>query len=144
MACALAGVGDAAWVATTTPFTTGAEAAVATGFLLVAVVVVVSRRAPSQRPVHAGKGEPAGGGGSSAPWLVVSAAVVAFELATYAAGSFAGRHAFPTLSSMTDAITSASPALKGLLAFAWLLLGWGLLGAHRSRTARAEKGPGRR
>jgi hypothetical protein len=55
-------------------------------------------------------------------WGVLFGALVAWELAAYVASP---RHAHPTLSSITDSITSAHPA-RALVFALWVLLGFTL------------------
>jgi hypothetical protein len=114
-----AGAADAGWVATTTPFTTGADAAVAVGFALVALVAgsTLRRRRRLERPA-----EPAG---RLWPWMGVIGMLVVLELVAYVAGNDGHRHAWPTLSSLYDA-AAADRWAKGGFAGLWLALGWGL------------------
>ena len=57
------------------------------------------------------------------PWVAVFLAVTAFELLSYFSEP---RHAHPTLSSLSDDLTS-SPTGRAVLFLAWLMLGWLLL-----------------
>lgn len=117
----LAAVGtDAWWVATTTPFTAGADTAVAVGFALMAVLAGRTlrrrRRQPGTAPVPAT--------GSLRPWVAVIGVLLALELTAYLAGG-SDRQAWPTLSSLYDAAAIDRWA-KGLFAGLWLAMGWGL------------------
>jgi hypothetical protein len=89
---------------------------VLTGLPIVAMGVLVVLR----WPWHPRPRSLEGGPRSVAPWLVLLAAVVAWELANYLAGGT--RSAHPTLSSMADAL-DARYLLKALLFFGWLCLG---------------------
>ena len=56
-----------------------------------------------------------------AGWAALTAALTAWELAAYKSSP---RRAHPTLSSISDNITSGHPA-RALVFALWLLLGWG-------------------
>lgn len=112
------GVADAGWVATTTPFTAGADAAVAVGFALMAVVVVVTLRR------RRGGVRPPPPTGALWPWVAVIGVLVGLELVAYLVGG-SDRHAWPTLSALYDGASSEEWA-KGVFAVLWLAMGWGL------------------
>jgi hypothetical protein len=57
-------------------------------------------------------------------WIAATALVVCWELVTYFSGP---RRRYPTGSSLFDAIAHDHPA-RALVFFAWLLLGWALVG----------------
>lgn len=133
------------WVGTTTPFTTQADVTVAVGFAAMALVAgrswprSTTPSAAKSADVGIAQGGGAGGGmpqGESAglgvrrwaPWLVAIGLVVALELGTYFAGFSGGRHAFPTLSSLSDTVERSTGG-QAVLAWLWLVLGWGLF--HR-------------
>lgn len=86
-----------------------------TGLPIAAMGVLVVLRWPLRaRPLSL-----VGGPRAAAPWLVLLAAVVAWELTNYlAAGT---RSAHPTLSSMADAV-DAHYLSKALMFFGWLCL----------------------
>lgn len=109
----------------TTPFTAGADAMTALSFAAVAVVMVsslVRRRRQGQTRLSTD----VAAGGSVVPWTVVLSVFVVWEVVTYAAGFAGGRHAFPTVSSLTDQAFRWRGAKAALFA-AWLALGWGLV-----------------
>ncbi len=131
-----AGLGAAA--AVTTPFTPGAEATVAAGFLVVLAALPLRRVAggsagagPDGSPVPGDATKP------DAPvprvgyrwgwrWALVVAPLlvtVAWELLCFAHGD---RAAWPTLSSLLDDV-DASPLGRGVACAAWLGLGWALV-----------------
>jgi hypothetical protein len=112
------GVADAGWVATTTPFTTGADTAVAAGFALIAVVAVGTLRRR-----HGGARPPAPTG-AWWPWAAVLGVLLGLELVAYLAGG-SDRHAWPTLSALYDGAATHEWA-KGVFAVLWLAVGWGL------------------
>jgi hypothetical protein len=64
-----------------------------------------------------------------AVWAALTAVLTGWELAAYIASP---RHAHPTLSSISDDITSGHPARAFVFAL-WLLLGWGLFLRNPSR-----------
>jgi hypothetical protein len=100
--------------AATTPFTWPAD--VLTGVPIVAFGALAVARwplRPRPRPL-------AGGPRTTVPWLVLLAAVVAWELANYLAAGARSEH--PTLSSMADAV-DAHFLSKALVFFGWLCLG---------------------
>ncbi|MHB1584627.1 MAG: hypothetical protein ACYC0E_12845, partial [Acidimicrobiales bacterium] len=112
------GVADAGWVATTTPFTAGADTAVAAGFALMAAVAVATLRRR-----HGGVRQPAPTG-ALWPWVAVLGLLVGLELVAYLVGG-SDRHAWPTLSALYDAAATHEWA-KGVFAVLWLAMGWGL------------------
>jgi hypothetical protein len=133
------------WVSSTTPFTGSADVAVAAGFALMAVPAAVSflhhgvRRAGddhdsdvSSVPVAVDGERP-----KVRAWTAAMVALVAYELFTYFAGSGGSRHTFPTLSSLYDDLASTQ-AVKALIVFAWLALGWGLF--HRRSVGTEARG----
>ncbi len=123
---AVAAVATYAYVAAgTAPFTAGADALTAVAFLPLGGVMVVSlarrrRRGLARLPAELAPG------GAVVPWIGAVAALVVWELVTYAAGFAAGRHAFPTVSSLADQAFRWRGAKAALFAL-WLALGWGLV-----------------
>lgn len=119
-----AAAGDAWWVASTRPFSTASDAAVLGGAAVVGVVA--ARTLPHRRP-----GLPrltalrAPGRPQITAWMVVTALIVAYELATLLAGAILGRPAVPTVSSLYDAAARSREA-KAAIVFVWLALGWSL------------------
>lgn len=111
-------------VATTKPFTTAADAVVALGFLLMGLVLVGCLRRWGKGPRQARLDRRRTG--NVTPWVVTIVILAIVELAAYFAGWGAGRHAFPTLSSLYDEASSSSVAAKAVLVFLWLAMGWGL------------------
>ncbi len=123
----LCGAAYAWWVATTTPFTTEADVAVAVGFGVMAALAghtLWRRRSErhSSDPAAALLPAPVAPG-SVLAWAVVLALVAGLELACYLAG-LSNRQAFPTLSSLYDS-AATSTAGKAAVVFAWVALGWG-------------------
>lgn len=126
--CTVAYAVGAAW---TTPFTQGADVmtAIPIGALAVGVVVCWPLR-PARDPLGGGIGGRADGSGRSdssgrasehpyRAWVVLTAVVVAWELAEYARPGTRGAH--PTLSSMADAVDRVV-ALKAVVFLAWIWL----------------------
>ena len=117
-----AAAGLSAWASVTVPFTSGADAATATGLGLVTIEVAVRWRRPATAP---------GAGGPLAdrarprwwPWLALGAALVAFELVSFFLGP---RVDHPTLSSLYDSATRWR-AVKAACFFGWLCLGAALV-----------------
>lgn len=113
-----------AWVAAgTTPFTLAADVAtavplaIAMAIAIVVAVVVRRRRSP-------GEAESAPSGqGTLWPWWALMGVVAVVELVAYVAGLGTHRYAYPTISSLYDAASSVR-AVKALLFFGWLALGW--------------------
>lgn len=107
----------------TKPFTSGADAVTAAPFAAAAAIGLRSflRRRGSQN--HA-----TGGGrrGQLLPWVVSVGALLTWELVTYVAGFPAGRHAFPTISSLADEAFRSRGAKAAAFA-GWLGLGWGVV-----------------
>ena len=135
------------WVSSTTPFTSGADAAVAVGFALMAVPAgaalfhwTADARKPTS-PIPTGTapsvGPPRQRWRRCVPWLAALALLVAVELSTYLAGLGGDRHDFPTLSSLYDT-AARSQAAKATLVLAWMALGWGLF--HRTARSRRPNG----
>lgn len=111
-------------LATTRPFTTGADAVVALGFLPMGLVLVgcVRRRGKRAQVGRPGRHR----GGKLTTWVLAITVLGVVELTAYFAGWGAGRQAFPTLSSLYDEASSSSVAAKAVLVFLWLAMGWGL------------------
>jgi hypothetical protein len=103
--------------ATTTPFTWAANAV--TAVPIVAVVATVVARWPAH-PQPLVLSEPERARHPYRPWVVLFAAVVAWELVEYLARGSRGAH--PTLSSMLDALDRHSVGTAALF-FCWLCLG---------------------
>jgi hypothetical protein len=106
----------------TTAFTRSAN--IVTGLPIVALAVVVVLRWPRRpRPLRADSDR------VTTPhpwraWLILFGALVAWELAEYAARGSRADH--PTLSSMTDAVDRYF-VLKAVVFFLWLALGVGIV-----------------
>ncbi len=101
------------------PFTAAADTVTAVAFFGLAVLAahtVVARRQPPAVPAPARS--------TFRPWVASIGAACALELVTYFAG-FSDRHAFPTLSSISD-LAFHYQALKGAAFALWLALGWGM------------------
>lgn len=121
------------WVATTRPFTDGADLSVATGFVLVGLVGAAAmwrrRHDGSDKPAASERDRPPDelglGHRDTRLWWAVVALIIALEIAGYAGGFVVDRAAFPTLSSLYDA-ASRSTAGKATIVFVWMVLGWGL------------------
>ena len=116
--------------ATTTAFT--ASANIVTALPIVAMVVLVLLFWPLRaRPLTLGPDA----GHPWRAWVIVFSAVVAWELAEYAARGSRADH--PTLSSMLDAVNRFY-GLKALVFFLWLYLGAAIVrrGGRRQRRAR--------
>lgn len=122
----LAAAGAYSYVAAgTRPFTGGADAVTAAPFAVVLAVMTWSLLRRRRRPRDPAPAR-AAPGGSVLPWVGVAGALVLWELVTYVAGFSAGRHAFPTISSLVDDAFRYRGAKTALFA-AWLALGWGLV-----------------
>jgi hypothetical protein len=116
--------------ATTTAFT--ASANMVTALPIVAMVILVLVLWPLRaRPLALGPDA----GHPWQAWVVVFSAIVAWELAEYAARGSRADH--PTLSSMLDAVNRFY-GLKALVFFLWLYLGAAIVrrGGRRQRGAR--------
>jgi hypothetical protein len=119
--------------ANTTAFTRSAN--IVTGLPIVALAVVVIVRWPLRpRPLRADSDRVA----TPHPWrawLILFGALVAWELAEYAARGSRADH--PTLSSMLDAVNRFY-GLKVIVFFLWLYLGAAIVrrGGRRQRRAR--------
>ena len=116
--------------ATTTAFT--ASANIVTALPIVAMVVLVLLFWPLRaRPLTLGPDA----GHPWRAWVIVFSAVVAWELAEYAARGSRADH--PTFSSMLDAVNRFY-GLKALVFFLWLYLGAAIVrrGGRRQRRAR--------
>ncbi len=122
-------VAYALYAAGTTPFTRSAN--IATGVPIVAVVVMAVVRWPLRaRPLTLGPDS----GHPWRAWVCVFGAVVAWEVAEYAARGSRADH--PTLSSMLDAVNRFY-GLKVIVLFLWLYLGAAIVrrgGRRPSRT----------
>jgi hypothetical protein len=103
--------------ATTTPFTWAANGVTAVPIVALAVVAVA--RWPAH-PEPLALPEAQRGRHPYRPWVVLSAGVVAWELAEYLARGSRGAH--PTLSSMVHALDRHYVG-TAVLFFAWLCLG---------------------
>ncbi len=123
--------------AATTPFTWQADlvTALPIGALAVAVVVRWPLRTRARPRASAdGVRHP------FAPWVVLLAAVVAWELVQYLTAGSRAQH--PTLSSMVDAVDRYT-ALKAVVFFLWLCLGAAIVRSGvRSVAAGKETGVG--
>lgn len=112
------------WIAATTkPFTTDADAIVAVGYVLVSILLINRLRrqnAARRRPSGSRKRT------NLWPWALAITFLVTVELVSYFGGWVAGRHAFPTLSSLYDRASGSSAAAKAAVVFLWMALGWGL------------------
>jgi hypothetical protein len=121
----------ALFAASTTAFTRSAN--IATALPIVAVVVLVVALWPLRaRPLKLGPDV----GHPWRAWVCVFSAVVAWELAEYAARGSRADH--PTLSSMLDAVNRFY-GLKVIVFFLWLYLGAAIVrrGGRRQRRARS-------
>jgi hypothetical protein len=124
-------VGYALVAARTTPFTTAADVMTAIPVVLFAVAVVVAwpwRPSPFLPDTSS-----AAGTHRWHVWMVLVLAVLAWELAEYAARG--SRAAHPTLSSLADAF-DRHYLLKAALFFAWLCLCAAVVLAGRTRGTR--------
>jgi hypothetical protein len=130
------------WVSSTTPFTVGADAAVATGFVLLALPAGASFVRGQVRFGDAGR-EPHSAVDPTArrpllrAWVVALLFLLAVELFTYFAGWSGNRHEFPTISSLYDT-AARSQAAKAAIVFAWMALGWGLFHRGATRVGRED------
>ncbi len=139
IAFALVGVAYALVAASTTAFTRSANIVTALPILALAVMVVL-RWPLRPRPLRAADRE-------AAPhpwrlWVILFAALVAWEVAEYAARGSRADH--PTLSSMTDAVDRYF-VLKAFVFFLWLTLGAAIVrlgGRRRQRAAAAPNSGG--
>ena len=124
MAVALLVVAGYCYVASgTKPFTSGADTVTAVALAVGAATGLSSwlrRRSDDQRLA------PGGPRGRVLPWMVLLAALLVWELVTYVAGFSAGRHAFPTISSLADEAFRNRGAKAAAFA-CWLGLGWGVV-----------------
>jgi hypothetical protein len=125
-------VAYALYAAGTTAFTRSAN--IATALPIVAVVVMVVVRWPL-RPRRLTLGPDAGHPWRA--WVCVFGAVVAWEVAEYAARGSRADH--PTLSSMLDAVNRFY-GLKVIVFFLWLYLGAAIVrrGGRREGRARSQ------
>jgi len=128
-------VGYGTVVASTRPFSAGADVVVAVA--LAAAAAVAAWRAVVDRPRHGGGGEGVAGDGPArrpvrvgrggrrvlVAWGAVVAGAVALELFSYTHGP---RAAYPTLSSLLDSL-DAGRLGKTVAGAAWLALGWWLV-----------------
>jgi hypothetical protein len=114
--------GLAAWAATTTPFSAGADAVTALGLGLVTLEVALRWRRTPTMATTAGPGEPPA---RRWPWLALAVVVVAWELASLFLGP---RVAHPTISSLYDSATHWQ-AVKAACFFVWLCGGAALVRA---------------
>jgi hypothetical protein len=110
-----------AWVATTDPFTPGADTVTAIAIAMLAFVVALRwREALTVSALDTPSGRLRWW-----PWLMLLAALVAWELVSYAG---APRVDHPTVSSLYDSATRWRP-VKGVLFLGWLGLGAALVRA---------------
>jgi hypothetical protein len=133
------GAAYAGVAASTTPFSLAAD--VVTGLPIVALAVMVLLRWPLHpRPPPRTSTTTA----TTHPWLawgLLALAVVAWELAEYAARG--SRAAHPTFSSMTDAVDRYG-ALKAVMFLLWLGLGAAIVrSGRRGRRDRRHRHAGR-
>ncbi|MGB7051261.1 MAG: hypothetical protein WBG41_06815 [Acidimicrobiales bacterium] len=122
------------WVSSTTPFTLGADVAIAVGFVLMAVVAgpsilrgslgVNRRRVSSEALPDTPTLMADQAAARTRAWAAAFLFLLAVELFTYFAGS-GNRHDFPTVSSLYDT-AAQSQAAKAAIVFAWMALGWSL------------------
>ena len=120
----------------TTAFTRSANIVTALPIVAVAVLVVV-RWPLWPRPLRAGSDRVAAPHPWRA-WVILFGALVAWELAEYAARGSRADH--PTLSSMTDAV-DRSFLLKAVVFFLWLALGAAIVRKGARRRHRPAPGP---
>lgn len=109
----------------TKPFTDSADVMTAVPFAVMGAVMVSSllrrrRRGITRLPKSVAPG------GDVRMWVLTIGITAAWELATYFAGFSAGRHAFPTISSLADEAYRWR-SVKAALFACWLGLGWGLV-----------------
>ncbi|HVA73600.1 MAG TPA: hypothetical protein VNF71_03455 [Acidimicrobiales bacterium] len=111
-------------VATTEPFTVTADVLVSVGFVLMGVPLAgrLRRRREGPKTARPDKYRT----GKLTPWVVTIGVLAVVQLSVYFAGWSAGRHDYPTLSSLYDEATSRSETAKAVLVFLWMSLGWGL------------------
>ncbi|MGA2520034.1 MAG: hypothetical protein ABSG81_04355 [Acidimicrobiales bacterium] len=123
VAGAAVGLAYAVCASFTRPFTVSADALTAVPLAGAVLIVVMRSRRPTPRT------DPGRIRTTAAPspwwgaWLVVLAAVVAWELFCYVSGP---RHAYPTFSSLLDVLDAHRPG-KAAAYGAWLALGWYLV-----------------
>ena len=110
--------GYGALVARSRPFTESADllTAIPFGVLGVFLLTTLLRRR---------RGGPNGARRAYGLWALALGAFWCWELVTYFAGDSA-RHAWPTVSSLVDTAFEWG-AVKGVIFFFWLGLGWGLV-----------------
>jgi hypothetical protein len=116
------------WVATTTPFTVGADVATAIPLGVLGALAVVQWRAyrangAPARPLRRRLDPPAAATGAVWPLPTVLLAALAFELDNLFS---APRSVHPTVSSLYDS-AAGTHAWKAVFVLAWLALGWDLL-----------------
>jgi|HubBroStandDraft_1064217.scaffolds.fasta_scaffold257325_2 hypothetical protein len=114
------------WVATTTPFSVGADVATAIPLGVLGALAVVQWRADRAngapaRPLR--RLDPAAATGAAWPLPTVLLAALAFELYNLFS---APRSVHPTVSSLYDS-AAGTHAWKAVFVLAWLALGWDLL-----------------
>jgi hypothetical protein len=133
IALVVVGVAYALLAASTTAFTRSAN--IVTGLPIVALAVLVIVRWPFRpRPLRAASDRVA----TPHPWrawLILFGALVAWEVAEYAARGSRADH--PTLSSMTDAVDRYF-VLKAVVFFLWLALGVAIVRKGGRRRHRPE------
>ena len=115
----------AAIIAYTTPFTVGADVAVAVPIAAAATLLVRSLLRPTRTRADHARGTGGGDTGTLsfanlAPWLVVGVALVAWETLMFVG---APRSAHPTASSLYDTAARWHGA-KAAIAWVWLAVGW--------------------
>ncbi len=122
MALVVGALAYAGLLASTTPFTTEADAVTAVALAAAAAALLVGLTRSRTLPAGAATESP--GFGPALPWLVLLAVATGWELYCFFGGP---RPAHPTLSTVYD-LAARWPAAKAVIVLAWLALGWELLG----------------
>jgi len=116
------------FTAGTTPFTLGADVAVAVALVIAAVLALVEARTGRPWRAHGPTRH-----GVLWPWWLAVGALIAWELFNYAQSP---RHSYPTVSSIYDHFSKWQGAKAAIIAV-WLALGWAIVASFaKERRAR--------